>query len=354
MVSSEPCFDRIRATVRHEEPDRVPLCEALIDYAVQSAFLGRDVSPDDIGAQVEFWARAGYDYIPLSVGAMKPGKVTEESAISKVLKHVANNDQNDARWNLEYQSFIENRDDFDAFPWETLYRLDFTPIEKALPLLPSGMKVVALSGKIFTLSWMLMGFNNFCVALRSDEHLLADVVERVACIQMHALESILGIPSIGAVWVVDDMAFNTGPILPPDAFSEYILPWYERMARTCHESGLLMFMHSDGDLTPMMEDIIGIGIDLLHPVDPGCMDIVALKRRYGDRIALAGNVSNEMLCNARPADIVDEVKRLVKHLAPGGGYCVGSGNSIPDWTSFENYRAMRDTALRYGTYPICC
>ncbi len=353
-MNTEPNFERLRATVRHEEPDRVPLFEALIDYSVQSTFLGRDVAPDDLESQVAFWAGAGYDFIPLTVGAMKPGKVTDESAISKVLKRAAENERDGGGWNLEYRSFISNRDEFDAFPWDSFSEMDLSVVEKAASLLPPGMKVVALSGKIYTLSWMLMGFNNFCVALRMDEQLLADVVERIARIQMRAIESIIGMPSVGAVWVVDDMAFNTGAILPPETFREYIFPWYTRMAQMCHDNGLLMFMHSDGDLTSLMEDIIGAGVDLLHPIDPSCMDIVALKQQYGDRIALAGNISNEMLCNASRAEIGEEVKRLLRHCGPGGGYCIGSGNSVPDWASYENYTAMRKAALRFGKYPIRC
>ncbi len=82
----KPDFNRIRKTVRHEEPDRVPLCEALIEYSIQSQFLGREVKAEDLGSQVEFWLKAGYDYIPLTVGMMTPGKVTQESKISKVIR----------------------------------------------------------------------------------------------------------------------------------------------------------------------------------------------------------------------------------------------------------------------------
>jgi hypothetical protein len=83
-----PDFGRIRKAVDHEEPDRVPLCEALIDYAIQSRFLGVQVTSDDLAVQVAFWRRAGYDYVPLTVGMMAPGKVTKESAISRVIREV--------------------------------------------------------------------------------------------------------------------------------------------------------------------------------------------------------------------------------------------------------------------------
>ena len=104
-----PDFERIRKIVRHEEPDRVPMLEALVDYPIQSKFLGKEVGEDDLASQLEFWIKAGYDYIPLTVGMMSPGKVTEESAISKVIKEHMLEDserENEDAWNLEQTHFI--------------------------------------------------------------------------------------------------------------------------------------------------------------------------------------------------------------------------------------------------------
>ena len=85
-----------------------------------------------------------------------------------------------------------------------------------------------------------------------------------------------------------------------------------------------------------MEDIIKCGVDVIQPIDPSCLDIVEFKQMYGDQVCMVGNVSNELLAK----------------VAPGGGYCVGSGNSVPDWAQFKNYMAMRDTTLKFGGYPI--
>ena len=92
----KPDFERIRKAARFEEADRVPLAEILIDYSIQSQFLGRPVTPDDLESQVEFWSTAGYDFIPLTVGMMQPGKVTKESKISKVIREVMLADSADA------------------------------------------------------------------------------------------------------------------------------------------------------------------------------------------------------------------------------------------------------------------
>lgn len=352
----KPDFERLKMAVRHQEPDRVPLCEVLIEYPIQSKFLGREVAPDDLEAQVEFWSRAGYDFIPLTVGMMSPGKVTEESAISQLIKRTVLRDspdaQDDKSWNLEFSSFIHDRGDFERFPWDLAGNLDFSKLQRVAEVLPSGMKVIAVSGKIFTLTWMLMGFNHFATSLIVDESLVADVFRQVAEIQFKALEKIFDMPHVGAVWVVDDLAFGTGPMISPQAFRDHVFPWYKEMASRCHERDLFFCMHSDGDLTRLIPDLIDLGLDLLQPIDPTCMDISKVKEAYGDKLCLVGNVSNELLRTGSPAEVDDVVKQLIATVAPGGGYCVGSGNSVPAWADFDNYMAMREAALRYGSYPI--
>ena len=352
----KPDFERIRKTARFEEPDRVPLAEILIDYAIQSQFLGRPVAPDDLESQVEFWLQAGYDYIPLTVGMMQPGKVTKESKITKVIREVMLADSADAdkeaAWNLELTSFIKTREDFEKFPWEVAAELDFDSFHKVKALLPENMKVIAISGKIFTLTWMLMGFNHFGLSLIMDEQLVADVFKKVAEIQFQGLEEIFDMPHIAAVWAVDDLAFGNGPMISPQAFRDHVFPWYQEMSRRCHEKDRLFMMHSDGDLKELMEDIITIGVDVIQPIDPTCLDIVEFKQMYGDRICMVGNVSNELLRSGTPAEVESRVKELLEKVAPGGGYCLGSGNSVPDWAQFKNYMAMRDTTLKYGAYPI--
>jgi uroporphyrinogen decarboxylase len=354
----KPDFERFRTAVQHQESDRVPFYELLVDYGIQSRFIGREVIADDIKSQVEFWASAGYDFIPITVGMMEPGGVTKESAISKVIEEIVLEDEEEAEerqdpaWNLEYHSFIKDHADFEAFPWDVLAELNYDKFEDVKQYLPDGMKVIAVSGKIFTLTWMLMGFNHFALSLTDDKTLVADVFNRVAEIQYQSLTKVLSMDHIGAVWTVDDIAMGNGPMIMPEIFREFLFPSYQKMARMCHDSKRIFGMHTDGDITKLMGDLIDIGIDVLHPIDPTCMDIHKMKKDFGDQICLAGNVSNEMLQIAEPADIEARVKDLLRDIAPGGGYLLAAGNSVPSWAKFENYKAMIDAGLKYGRYPI--
>ena len=351
-----PDFERFRTVVKHQEADRVPLCEAIVGYSIMSHFLGREVQSDDLASQVEFWIKAGYDFVPVPVSLMAPGKVTEESKITRLLKELVlakNPEETDPQaWNLEMSSFIHERSDFDAFPWDAATEIEYAKLDQVEALLPPGMKVIVISGKIFTLTWMLMGFQNLALKTVLDPSLVKDVFQKIAEIQFSVLDTVLARDYVGGVWAVDDLAFGSGPMMSPESFQEHVFPWYHRMADMCHEVDRVFMLHSDGDLTKLMPDLIDVGIDVLHPIDPSCMDIVATKKEFGDRICLVGNVSNEMLQKAKPAEIEAYVKKMLKEVAPGGGYCVGSGNSVPDWAQYENYMAMRDTTLKYGAFPI--
>jgi len=351
-----PDFGRIITALHHQEPDRVPLVEATVDYAIMSQFLGRPVTDDDLPGQVAFWSAAGYDYVPVTAGMMPPGGVNQYSQISRTIRDVVLGDTPDrddeAAWNLEQRAFILTEADSEAFPWKDAASVDTDRFRRTGSLLPSGMKVVVMSGKIFTLGWLLMGFENFCANSVANPRFVQRVVDQVGRIQVAALQEVASLPCVGAVWIVDDLAFGSGPILRPAAFRRFVFPWYEEIAAVCRAHGLYLFFHTDGVLWDLLKDLIELGIHALHPIDPTCMDIEEVKRRIGGRVCLFGNIANDLLAEGTPEEVAELVKQRLKALAPGGGYCLGSGNSVPAWARIENYRAMLDTALRYGRYPI--
>jgi uroporphyrinogen decarboxylase len=350
----KPDFDRMATALEGREPDRVPLAEATVAYEIMSGFLGKEVTDSDVASQVEFWASAGYDYIPLTVGLMQPGKVTEDSMISRVTKEITGYESlnGDDAWNLEKRAFIHTRTDCELFPWDDAAKLDLGKFYDVQKHLPEGMKIIAVSGKVFTLTWLLMGFENFCLQLAIDPGFVEAVMERVAQIQFDGLRRVVRIPNVAAVWAVDDIAFGSGTMISPQALRKYVFPWYKKFGEICRDHGMYLLFHSDGILWGVIDDLLEIGIDGLHPIDPTCMDIEEVKERIGDRLCLMGNIPNELLMNGVPEEVIQLTKERIRRLAPGGGYCVGSGNSVPEWSKLENYKAMIDTVMKHGTYPI--
>ena len=117
--------------------------------------------------------------------------------------------------------------------------------------------------------------------------------------------------------------------------------------------GLPTLFHSDGKLYEVIDDLIDCGFNAIHPIEPKPMDIAYLKRTYGKKLCLVGNIDLAYtLTLGTPQEVEEEVKQRLREIAPGGGYCVGSSNSVTEYVPMANFNAMRETVFKYGRYPI--
>jgi len=117
-----------------------------------------------------------------------------------------------------------------------------------------------------------------------------------------------------------------------------------------------VILHSDGDLSEIFEDIIRCGVDALNPIETTTAnpdyDIFKLNERYGEKITFIGNLSPVLLTLGEIAEIEASAKRLIRELAPGGGYIFSSGHSINPAISVDSFEAMQNIRRKYGNYPI--
>ena len=146
----------------------------------------------------------------------------------------------------------------------------------------------------------------------------------------------------------DDIAYGQGPYFSPAAMRDVVFPHWRRMAA---KISLPWLYHSDGNLLPIMEDILDLGMKAIHPIEPyGTMDIVDVKRRYGSRVALAGNLDMNIIANGTTEDIETEIRRLFDAVGRDGGWILSSSNSIDSGANPENVAAMGRTVrqLSYG------
>jgi uroporphyrinogen decarboxylase len=127
----------------------------------------------------------------------------------------------------------------------------------------------------------------------------------------------------------------------------------EAMGAICREKGLPFILHSDGNLWEILPDLLACGINALHPVEPKAMDSRELKARFGSKFCLLGNIEiGETLTLGTPADVQAEVRERIRALAPGGGYAVGSSNTVAHYVPLENFETMLRSTRQYGRYPI--
>ena len=106
--------------------------------------------------------------------------------------------------------------------------------------------------------------------------------------------------------------------------------------------------HSDGNLLPILNDMLPLGMNGLHPLEPGAMDIDLLKKKYGQKICLVGNVDIEYtLTKALPQEIEALVKKRIEQLAPSGAYIISDSNSVPYYCKAENVIAVSKAVQKY-------
>ena len=156
------------------------------------------------------------------------------------------------------------------------------------------------------------------------------------------------------VMLGDDIGYRTGPMVSPQMYDEFIRPRLERVVRVIHEEGALAVKHSDGNLWPILDMIVSTGVDGINPLEPVAgMDIGEVKKEYGDRVCLIGNIDcGELLSWHNADDVRRVVRETIRQAAPGGGHIMSSSNTIHSSVNPENYRAMIEETHRSGVYPI--
>lgn len=357
-LTDSPDFQRMRRALACEEPDRVPLAELKVEEVVKGAFLGQALgNPEEdlegyLGRDIEFSRRAGYDYVRL-VGLAsypQPGREREDDYGRGLYT------QGPRRtWAEQGRGFITSEEDLEAFPFPSVEDVDLRHLEVGSRLLPEGMEAFASikGGGIFERAWRLMGFEGFCLAAMEKPELVAHLLERIGGWYCAVFERMAKFPRVAGLWLGDDLAYTEGFFVSPRVYRQHLFPWYERLAETCRQKGLFFIFHSDGRLWEILEDLITIGIHALHPIEPKAMDIREVKARVRGRLCLIGNVDlGYTLTRGSPREVEEEVKGLIRDLAPGGGWCLGSSNSITEYVPLENYVALLESARRWGEYPI--
>ncbi len=348
-----PDFERFRTALKRGQPDRVPIAELAVNLPVMEAYLGQRI--DSPEATVEFWCRAGYDFITAWPGYNwnRAGRQPKEGVRKTVFRRSVYSEEPEERhWRAEKAGVMTSLADFEAHEWPTKDSLDTSQLEAYAAVLRPGMKMVVVSS-MHEFAADLMGTETLLLGIYDQPELVARIYSRVGELITHLFAVAAEAPGLGALWVGDDLAYTEGLFFAPDFIRAHIFPWYRQIADIARAHDLPLLFHSDGDIRPVLPDLADIGFDAIHPIEPKAMDIAQIKRDWGDRFCLLGNVD---LCytlpRGTPHEVEEEVKLRIGQAGPGGGYCVGSANSVPEYVPVENYRAMVEAGFRYGRYPL--
>ena len=154
-----------------------------------------------------------------------------------------------------------------------------------------------------------------------------------------------------AIWYYEDMGFKEKPFMSPAMYRELIFPAHKRTCDFAHENDLPVIMHSCGFVEPLLPDMIRAGIDALQAMEiKAGMDLLRIKKTYGDKIALCGGLDIRVL----ETNDLDQVEAMLQANIPavmeGGGYILHSDHSIPPSVNFETYEYFLRRGREIGTY----
>jgi hypothetical protein len=196
-------------------------------------------------------------------------------------------------------------------------------------------------------TYLSMGIEHFSLQLYENRDFvlkMMDIFIDWAC------KAVKKINELGFDFMIlpEDLAWKQGPMFSPKMFRELFLP---RMKKVAENIKIPWIYHSDGNLMPILDDLLTLGMNGLANIEPNAMDINDLKKRYGHRLCLVGNIDlHYTLTRGTPEEVEEEVKKRIQEVGPGGGYILASSNSLAGYCKPENVLAMHRALLKYGSY----
>lgn len=346
----EPDFGRVLKVLGREgEPDRVPFFELFHDAEILAAVMGQP-APTDPAAwrqfRIDFMLKLNYDYV---VGYHGVGFTQIPTLISE---DTAGLKRTQRGWEDEHHGPITDWEAFEQYPWPVVADASFADIEGLGPMLPDGMKVTAtLPGGVLENLIRLLGYEPLCLHLADDPALVRATVDRVGETLLAAYERLVQFDHVGALWLNDDLGFKTQTMISPRALREYVFPWHKRLTEFAHAHGRRVMLHACGNLREVMEDLLeDVGIDAKHSYEDVIQPVAEFKAQYGSRVAVLGGIDVHVLASGTVDEVRAYTRRVVEQCAPGGGWALGSGNSVANYIPVENFLAMLEVGREAGVY----
>lgn len=162
---------------------------------------------------------------------------------------------------------------------------------------------------------------------------------------------------VDIIKIGDDLGTQDSLLMSPDMYREILKPIHaDYIAFIKERTSAKLFFHTDGDVVPLIDDFIEMGVDILNPIQTSAgkmSDLAGLKKRFGKNIIFCGGIDTQrVLPNGTPEEVRDEVKRVMRLLGEGGGYMVSSVHTIMNDVPPENVLAMVDAVEEFGHYPL--
>jgi uroporphyrinogen decarboxylase len=204
----------------------------------------------------------------------------------------------------------------------------------------------------FELAKDLVGHETLCAAMAEEPGWARDMFDTQADLTLRILDHLeAGGARVDGGWIFGDIAYNHGPFFSPRMYRELLQPSHRRLAGWFKARGLPVIYHTDGDFRPLIPDLLECGFDCFQPLEAKAgVDVRALKREYGDRVAFMGNIDAAVLSTNDAALIEAEVASKLEVAKKGGGYLYHSDHSVPPGVTWETYRLVMRLVEEHGRF----
>jgi uroporphyrinogen decarboxylase len=357
---AEPFQSIYQVVTRSQIPNIVPLYEHFADDQIVEKIMGYDFSQIEtstFAGQLELWQKRiafyqelGYGYVPVEMG---PRFAPRESLLSE---DTALYSRGTRGWVDEHGGIIRTMADLenpDYWP-EAEQAFDYKMFEALAALVPNGMKIIGgASGGPFEHASFLMGLEPLSMAMYDDPLFVERFFEQIGKTLVDIARRLVKMEQIGIYRFGDDLGYKTATMLSPSQLRKYVFPWSKKVVEVVHQAGKPFLLHSCGQLEKVMDDLIDdVKIDAKHSFEDVIMPVTEVKRRWGERVAILGGIDVDFLCRKAPAQIMEHTKRVMEVCSRGGGYALGTGNTVANYIPVENYLAMLKAAADFNGKTI--
>ena len=350
----QPDCDALLRNLRREgTPERVHFMELGADVEIDEAAdrmlgltAGLDRDDPDYGKKRHIAIRRGlgYDYVKgkvLGLGLELKHSVAEDTAVQAR--------ESGRSWMEEHRGPIASWEDFEKYPWPDPRNATAIKLARMCELLPDGMCMSGHCGHFCENLCWLFGYENLCYQLYDNRELVQAVADKILELEFAHSDALLSLDRCRIIWHSDDMGFKTGLMFSADDMRHFVLSGHKKLAEREHAAGRVVLLHACGKRDEIMEDLIeDVGFDGIHSFEDVIEPVTETKRRWGDRIALLGGVDVDYLTRRSPEEIRGRVREILEVCQPGGGYALGSGNTVANYIPLENYLTMLDEGRAWG------
>ncbi len=200
-------------------------------------------------------------------------------------------------------------------------------------------------GDLWERATFMRGVENLLMDVALDPKFVEALLRGLTDYLLQTMEILFERFEFEAIALSDDYGFQNAMIISPEDWRRLIRPYLAEIYGLAKKHGYAVFHHSCGNIIPIIGDMTDIGLDILHPIQPEAMDILLLKKEFGDHLTFCGGISTQdLLVTATAEQVRMDVRRLKRQMGKGGGYILEPGITIQADVPVENMIAMIDEA----------